>query len=87
MGTISVFEAAKKADVRKIIYASSNQVTGLYERDEPYRSIVEGRCENLRPQGIPKITHTSTIRPNGPYGISKAFGETLGRYYSEAFGM
>jgi len=85
-GTKSVFEAAKKAGVRKVIFASSNQVTGLYERDEPYRSIVEGKHENLNEE-IPLITHKSPICPNGPYGISKAFGEALGRYYSDAFGM
>jgi len=87
MGTKAVFEAAQRAGVRKIIFASSNHVAGLYERDEPYRSIVEGRYENLNPAQIAKITHTAPIRPNGPYGISKAFGEAVGRYYSDAFGI
>jgi nucleoside-diphosphate-sugar epimerase len=27
------------------------------------------------------------IRPDSLYGVSKAFGEALGRYYSDAFGM
>jgi hypothetical protein len=87
IGTSSVFEAALRARVRKIIFASSNHVTGLYENDEPYKSIVEGRYENLNPDLIPKITHEMPIRPDGPYGISKVFGEAVGRYYSEAFGM
>ncbi|MGH7801685.1 MAG: NAD-dependent epimerase/dehydratase family protein [Thermodesulfobacteriota bacterium] len=87
LGTKAVFEAAQRAGVRKIVFASSNHVTGLYERDEPYRSIVDGRYEDLNPTRIPRITHTASIRPDGPYGISKALGEAVGRYYSEAFGM
>ena len=87
LGTRSVFESARKANVRKIIFASSNHVTGLYETDEPYKSIVEGRYENLKPDEIPMITHEFPVRPSGPYGISKVFGEAVGRYYSEAFGM
>lgn len=87
MGTQSVFEAARIAGVRKLVFASSNHVTGLYEKDEPYKSIVEGRYEGLDAARIPQITHTMPIRPDGPYGISKAFGEAVGRYYSEAFGM
>jgi uronate dehydrogenase len=26
-------------------------------------------------------------RPDGPYAVSKIFGEALGRYYAEAYGM
>lgn len=87
IGTRSVFEAALRARVRKIIFASSNHVTGLYENDEPYKSIVEGRYENLKSDLIPRITHEMPTRPDSYYGFSKAFGEALGRYYSESFGI
>lgn len=86
-GTINVFEAARQAGVTKILFASSNHVTGLYEQDEPYKSIIAGRYEGLNPSDIPQIDHTMPIRPDGYYGISKAFGETLGRYYSEMYGI
>lgn len=87
MGTKSVFEAARKVGVQKIIFASSNHITGLYENDEPYTSIVEGRYEDLKESKIPMITHEFPIRPDGPYGISKVFGEILGHFYSETFGI
>jgi nucleoside-diphosphate-sugar epimerase len=87
IGTENVFRAAQQSGVRKIIFASSNHVTGLYENDEPYRSIVAGQYEGLTHSEISRIDHTMPIRPDGYYGISKAFGESLGRYYSERYGM
>ena len=37
-------------------------------------------------QKFPVDTH-SPIRPDSLYGVSKAFGEALARYYSDTFGM
>lgn len=73
--------------VKKVVFASSNHVTGLYENDEPYRSICAGHYDGLDPGKIPRITHTWPIRPDSLYGVSKAFGEALGRHYAEAFGI
>lgn len=33
------------------------------------------------------IDHTSELRPDSRYGLSKAFGETLGRLYSDKYGI
>ncbi len=33
------------------------------------------------------VTPAMPVRPDTYYGASKAFGETLGRYYSDAFGL
>jgi len=87
IGTKNVFYAARKVGISKIIFASSNHVTGLYENDLPYLKIVRGDYSNLEPQNYPIIDHTYPIRPDGYYGISKAFGESLGRYYSETYGI
>ncbi|MFC1933786.1 NAD-dependent epimerase/dehydratase family protein [Chloroflexota bacterium] len=87
LGTQSVFEVARLVGVKKVVFASSNHVTGLYENDEPYRSICAGQYNGLDPEQISKITHTWPIRPDSPYGVGKAFGEALGRYYAEAFGI
>jgi uronate dehydrogenase len=73
--------------VKKVIFASSNHVIGLYEQDEPYRSIVAGRYEGTTPSNIPQIDRVMPIRPDGYYGISKAFGEALGRYYAEKYNI
>ena len=85
--TLNVFEAARGAGVRRLVFASSNHVTGMYERDEPYASICAGRYDGLEPAGIPKITSDWPIRPDGPYGVGKALGEATGRYYADEFGM
>src|SRR5689334_22664263 len=37
--TMNALEASRRAGVRRVVFASSNHVTGLYERDEPYARI------------------------------------------------
>ncbi len=86
-GTQNVFETAALAGVKKIIFASSNHVTGLYEQEEPYRKIIAGDYQGLNPQDIPMIDRTFPIKPDSYYGVSKAFGEALGRYYAERYGL
>lgn len=85
--TISAFEAARKAGVKRIIFASSNHATGMYENDAPYSDIVAGNYDGLSPSDIPMIDTQMPVRPDGPYGIAKAFGEATGRYYHDEFGL
>jgi nucleoside-diphosphate-sugar epimerase len=85
--TVNVLEAARKAGVRRVVFASSNHVVGMYERDEPYASIVAGVYEGLDPDELPRLGTDVPVRPDGPYGIGKALGEAAARYYSEAFGL
>jgi hypothetical protein len=68
-GTFKVFEAARLAGVRKIVFASTNHVTGMYER-----------------AGQP-VNPEMVIRPDSLYGVSKAFGEALGRFYVDQYGL
>ena len=81
--TANVLEAAREAGVQRVVFASSNHVVGMYERDEPYASIVAGRYEGLDADDLPRLTSDVPIRPDGPYGIGKAFGEAAARYYAE----
>lgn len=85
--TYNVLEASRLAGVKRVIFASSNHVTGMYENDYPYSAIVAGCYERLDPKAIPYITTDMPIRPDGPYGIGKAFGEASGRYYSDEYGL
>lgn len=85
--TVTALEAARKAGVRRVVFASSNHVVGMYERDEPYASIVAGSYEGLDPAVLPRLGSDVPIRPDGPYGVGKAFGEASGRYYAEEFGL
>jgi nucleoside-diphosphate-sugar epimerase len=81
--TMNTLEAASRHGVARVVYASSNHVTGLYERDHPYARIVAGDYAGLEPGGFRRITTADPIRPDGPYGLGKAFGEAAARYYAE----
>jgi nucleoside-diphosphate-sugar epimerase len=85
--TYNALQAAKDAGVKRVIFASSNHATGMYENDQPYANIVAGRYENIDPSTIPRIEVSWSIRPDGPYGIGKAFGEAAGRYFSDEYGL
>jgi nucleoside-diphosphate-sugar epimerase len=83
----TALEAARRQGVGRVVFASSNHVTGLYEAEEPYSSIVAGNYAGLDPAEIPLIGPDWPIHPDGPYGLSKAFGESMCRIYSERFGL
>jgi NAD+ dependent glucose-6-phosphate dehydrogenase len=70
IGTYNVFEAARQAGVQKIIFASTNHVMGMYDRD-----------------GMWPIFADQPIRPDSLYGVSKAFGEALGRFWYDQHGV
>lgn len=78
-GTYNAFEAARRCGVRRVIFASSNHCVGMYEvRNAP----------DIYEPGFGLVVGTDTpYRPDGLYGVWKAFGEVLGRYYCDAFGM
>ena len=85
--TRNVFEAAKYTGVKKVVFASSNHAVGNFEFDEPYCKIIKGNYDGVRPGTYQLIDHKVPIRPDSNYGVSKAFGEAMGRYYSEHFGL
>jgi len=87
VGTRNVYQACVESGVSRIVFASSNHVTGLYEGDPPYRYIVNGEYDKVDVGEIPMITRRSPIRPDSYYGVSKAFGEALGKFYSEEYGL
>jgi nucleoside-diphosphate-sugar epimerase len=69
IGTRNVFEAARLAGVRKVVFASSNHATGYYEKEGVY------------------TTPDMPVRPDSYYGVSKAYGEALGRFFVDEYGM
>ena len=68
MGVVHLYEAARKHGVKRIVYASSNHVTGFYRQDE----VIDARMP---------------MRPDGHYGLSKAFGENLAQFYFDRYGL
>lgn len=81
-GTYNVFEAARQAGVRRVVFGSSGATVTAYERDEPYRAMVEARWADV-PEPKPLIDHRVPVRPTTVYGAAKVWGETLGRYHAE----
>jgi nucleoside-diphosphate-sugar epimerase len=86
-GRVNVLEAARLHGVRRYVFASSNHVTGMYELDQPYASIVAGAYDGLDPASVPRIGTDWPIRPDSPYGVGKAFSEAAARYYAEQYGI
>jgi len=68
IGVYNLYEAARRHGVRRVVFASSNHVTGFYRQDQV-------------------ISPRDPMRPDGFYGISKAFGENLSRFYFDRYGI
>ena len=67
-GTFHLYEAARVHGVTRIVFASSNHVTGFYKQSET-------------------IDATMPMRPDGYYGLSKAFGENVAQFYFDRYGI
>ena len=85
IGTYNVFEAARRAGVKRVIFASSGATVAGYERDAPYSTLVGGRYDEVGAWA--PITHSMPMRPAALYGCSKAWGEALARYYADEHGL
>ena len=68
VGAYNLYESARKNGVPRVVFASSNHVTGFYRQDEV-------------------VGTTDPARPDGLYGVSKAFGEDLSRFYFDRYGI
>jgi len=79
-GTRTMYEAAVDAGVEKFVYASSNHAVGAFETDER-------TPEMYRPEDDYRLDGTELPRPGNLYGVSKATGEVLGRYYHDIHGI
>lgn len=80
IGTRNIFEAARAFQVPQVVYASSNHVTGAYHGFEP-------NLYKYTEPGPPMISPEDPIRPDSDYGLSKAFGEAVARYYFDRWGI
>jgi uronate dehydrogenase len=68
-GLVQLYEAVRRAGVRRVVYASSNHAVG-------FTPLTEGEL----PDDLPP-------RPDTLYGVTKVFGEALGRYYADRYGV
>lgn len=85
-GTYNVFEAAKDAGVKRVVFGSSGSTVHAYETEEPFLALTEARLNDV-PTPYPVLTHLDPPRPDTTYGAAKLFGEYLGRSYVESSDM
>lgn len=79
IGTYNVFEAAKRADVGQVVFASSNHAVGTFET---------AHVPSLWDIDDPRqIDETAEIQPDSLYGVSKVYGEAMARYYVDHHGL
>jgi len=79
----NVFEAAAQQGVRRVVYASSNHVTGGY-KDDPEPLLLS---TDTPPRPGARYVVDSEQRDSTPYGSAKLFGERLGKCYADARGL
>lgn len=74
-GTRNVLRAAKEAEVDSVVFASTNHVVGMYER--------EFSPDIYDPDFELTVDHTDPVRPDSTYGVSKLCNEHDGRFFVE----
>ena len=67
-GLVHLYEGARIHGVRRVVFASSNHVTGFRRQDET-------------------VSPREPVRPDGYYGLSKAFGENVAQFYFDRWGI
>jgi len=85
-GVYNVFEAARRAGVRRVVFASSGAAILGYGLESPYREILAGQYDKV-PKEWPRVNERWPVRPDSVYGASKVFGEALARYYADYHGL
>ena len=70
-GLYHIYECARRQEAR-VLFASSNHAIGFHERPGP---------------GEPKLDYDCPLRPDSFYGLSKVYGEMVGRLYWDKHGV
>ena len=80
IGAYNVFEACKEAGVKRLVAASTIQVSVGDCEQEPYKAVIEGRDGDL-PAGFAPVTVQTPGQPRNLYAASKVWAESLARVY------
>jgi nucleoside-diphosphate-sugar epimerase len=78
-GTYNAYEAARRAGVKRVVFASSNHAVGMHE--------LVHRAPLYEPGAGVVVRADGGFLPDSLYGVGKAFGEVCGRYFSDTFGL
>lgn len=86
IGTYHILEASRRAGVRRVVAASTIQVSSGNRREEPYSLIGGDRCDEL-PDDLPMVRHDWPARPTNIYAATKVWGEAIARAYASSHGL
>ena len=87
-GTLNVFEAAREAGVKRVVFMSAGSTMMGWQRDEsmPYGAMWRGDYGSV-PAQWDYVDYTWAPRPLEPYSVCKLFGENLCRLWADLYGM
>ena len=89
-GLYHVYEAARREGAR-VVFASSNHAIGFHERPGQVGGPIHGSTPDgappIGPLGNERLDASCEFRPDGYYGLSKAYGELMGRMYWDKHGV
>jgi uronate dehydrogenase len=81
VGCYNVLEVARQTGVKRVILASSGAAANGYEWEEPYKTLVSSEDIPM-PESWEMVSEVSEPKPIHLYGVTKLFGEDLGRLYA-----
>jgi uronate dehydrogenase len=81
--TIHVYQAAARAGVKRLVYASSNHVMGGY-KDDPVPARL---TTDLPPRPGARYVVNGEQRDSSAYAATKLFGERLGKCYADSHSL
>ena len=74
VGPRNVLEAARRAGVRRVVFASSIMVSWGYQQEDPYKAISEGRFDAVNAGQVQAVTHEWPHRPDWPLSGDQNLG-------------
>lgn len=77
--TYNVLEECVRSGVRRLVFASTNHVQ--------HGNTILTTPETLDPKKVVQMKLTDQPNPDSLYAVSKLFGENLGKWYSELYGL
>lgn len=78
-GVYNAYEAARENGLDRVVFASSNHATGMYNREDPADE------ESMVADATTAVDPAMPARPDGYYGVAKVACESMGSYYADRF--
>ena len=84
IGAYNIYEASRQAGVKRLVAASTIQVSSGHRTQEPYRSLAAGEYEAVAAD-FKRISVDIPAEPRNLYASSKVWTESLARTYAHEY--